>query len=93
MGRDEELLLTNRIVTTLLEVHHGMQGITLMVPVVGTRISCRACCNAVRLGEVRVEDPARHEGAAGTALESIKASIEARKPDFDAYIDPQKKAR
>lgn len=28
----------------------------------------------------------------GHSLESIKASIEARKPDFDAYIDPQKKA-
>lgn len=27
----------------------------------------------------------------GHSLESIKASIEARKPDFDAYIDPQKK--
>lgn len=26
----------------------------------------------------------------GHTLESIKASIEARKPDFDAYIDPQK---
>ena len=26
----------------------------------------------------------------GHNLESIKASIEARKPDFDAYIDPQK---
>jgi len=28
----------------------------------------------------------------GHSLESILASIEARKPDFDAYIDPQKKA-
>ncbi|PNH05353.1 Phosphoribulokinase, chloroplastic [Tetrabaena socialis] len=27
----------------------------------------------------------------GHSLESIKASISARKPDFDAYIDPQKK--
>jgi len=27
----------------------------------------------------------------GHSLESIKASIEARKPDFDAYVDPQKK--
>jgi len=27
----------------------------------------------------------------GHSLESIKASIDARKPDFDAYIDPQKK--
>merc|ERR1712032_326916 len=27
----------------------------------------------------------------GHGLESIMASIEARKPDFDAYIDPQKK--
>ena len=27
----------------------------------------------------------------GHSLESIKASIEARRPDFDAYIDPQKK--
>jgi phosphoribulokinase len=27
----------------------------------------------------------------GHSLESIMASIEARKPDFDAYIDPQKK--
>jgi len=27
----------------------------------------------------------------GHSLESIKQSIEARKPDFDAYIDPQKK--
>jgi phosphoribulokinase len=27
----------------------------------------------------------------GHSLESIKSSIEARKPDFDAYIDPQKK--
>ncbi|OAY73095.1 Phosphoribulokinase, chloroplastic, partial [Ananas comosus] len=27
----------------------------------------------------------------GHSLESIKASIQARKPDFDAYIDPQKK--
>jgi len=27
----------------------------------------------------------------GHSLESIKASIESRKPDFDAYIDPQKK--
>ncbi len=27
----------------------------------------------------------------GHSLASIKASIEARKPDFDAYIDPQKK--
>ena len=27
----------------------------------------------------------------GHSLESILASIEARKPDFDAYIDPQKK--
>ena len=26
-----------------------------------------------------------------TPLESIKASIEARKPDFDAFVDPQKK--
>ncbi len=26
----------------------------------------------------------------GHTLESIKQSIEARKPDFDAYIDPQK---
>ncbi|RAL40356.1 unnamed protein product [Cuscuta campestris] len=26
----------------------------------------------------------------GHSLESIKASIQARKPDFDAYIDPQK---
>lgn len=26
----------------------------------------------------------------GHSLESIKASIDARKPDFDAYIDPQK---
>jgi phosphoribulokinase len=26
----------------------------------------------------------------GHSIESIKASIEARKPDFDAYIDPQK---
>ena len=26
----------------------------------------------------------------GHSLESIQASIEARKPDFDAYIDPQK---
>ena len=26
----------------------------------------------------------------GHSVESIKASIEARKPDFDAYIDPQK---
>lgn len=26
----------------------------------------------------------------GHSLESIKASIEARKPDFDAFIDPQK---
>lgn len=26
----------------------------------------------------------------GHSLESIKQSIEARKPDFDAYIDPQK---
>ena len=28
----------------------------------------------------------------GHSLESIMASIEARKPDFDAYIDPQKKS-
>lgn len=27
----------------------------------------------------------------GHSMESIKASIESRKPDFDAYIDPQKK--
>ena len=27
----------------------------------------------------------------GHSEESIKASIEARKPDFDAFIDPQKK--
>jgi phosphoribulokinase len=27
----------------------------------------------------------------GHSLDSIKKSIEARKPDFDAYIDPQKK--
>jgi len=27
----------------------------------------------------------------GHSLESIKASIESRKPDFDAYVDPQKK--
>ena len=27
----------------------------------------------------------------GHSLANIKASIEARKPDFDAYIDPQKK--
>merc|ERR1712127_18235 len=27
----------------------------------------------------------------GHSLESIKASIEARKPDFDAFVDPQKK--
>jgi phosphoribulokinase len=27
----------------------------------------------------------------GHSLESIKASIDSRKPDFDAYIDPQKK--
>ncbi|KXZ49505.1 hypothetical protein GPECTOR_21g731 [Gonium pectorale] len=27
----------------------------------------------------------------GHSLESIKSSIEARKPDFDAYIDPQKR--
>jgi hypothetical protein len=27
----------------------------------------------------------------GHSLASIQASIEARKPDFDAYIDPQKK--
>ncbi len=27
----------------------------------------------------------------GHSLEAIKASIDARKPDFDAYIDPQKK--
>ena len=27
----------------------------------------------------------------GHSMESIKASIEARRPDFDAYIDPQKK--
>merc|ERR1712046_82449 len=27
----------------------------------------------------------------GHSLESIQASIESRKPDFDAYIDPQKK--
>jgi len=27
----------------------------------------------------------------GHSLESIQASIEARKPDFDAYVDPQKK--
>lgn len=27
----------------------------------------------------------------GHSMESIKAAIEARKPDFDAYIDPQKK--
>jgi uridine kinase len=27
----------------------------------------------------------------GHSIESIKQSIEARKPDFDAYIDPQKK--
>ena len=27
----------------------------------------------------------------GHTLEAIKASIEARKPDFDAYVDPQKK--
>lgn len=27
----------------------------------------------------------------GHSLESIKASIEARRPDFEAYIDPQKK--
>jgi phosphoribulokinase len=27
----------------------------------------------------------------GHSLESIQASIDARKPDFDAYIDPQKK--
>ena len=26
----------------------------------------------------------------GHSLESIQASIKARKPDFDAYIDPQK---
>merc|ERR1712193_449884 len=26
----------------------------------------------------------------GHSLESIQASIESRKPDFDAYIDPQK---
>ena len=26
----------------------------------------------------------------GHSVESIKASIEARKPDFDAYVDPQK---
>ena len=26
----------------------------------------------------------------GHSLESIKASIEARKPDFDAFVDPQK---
>lgn len=26
----------------------------------------------------------------GHSLESIQASIEARKPDFDAFIDPQK---
>ena len=26
----------------------------------------------------------------GHSLESIKASIEARKPDFDSFIDPQK---
>ncbi|WVZ86956.1 hypothetical protein U9M48_033667 [Paspalum notatum var. saurae] len=26
----------------------------------------------------------------GQSLESIKANIEARKPDFDAYVDPQK---
>jgi len=28
----------------------------------------------------------------GHSLDSIKKSIEARKPDFDAYIDPQKKS-
>ena len=27
----------------------------------------------------------------GHSLKAIQASIEARKPDFDAYIDPQKK--
>jgi len=27
----------------------------------------------------------------GHSVESIKQSIESRKPDFDAYIDPQKK--
>jgi hypothetical protein len=27
----------------------------------------------------------------GHSLDSIKKSIESRKPDFDAYIDPQKK--
>ena len=26
----------------------------------------------------------------GHSLESIKASIESRKPDFDAFVDPQK---
>ncbi|KAG7015781.1 hypothetical protein SDJN02_23419, partial [Cucurbita argyrosperma subsp. argyrosperma] len=32
----------------------------------------------------------RDRAERGHSLESIKASIEARKPDFDAYIDPQK---
>lgn len=27
----------------------------------------------------------------GHSMESIKKSIESRKPDFDAYVDPQKK--
>lgn len=40
---------------------------------------------------LRHPSPQRDMAERGHSLESIKASIEARKPDFDAYIDPQKK--
>ena len=33
----------------------------------------------------------RDSAERGHSVESIKQSIESRKPDFDAYIDPQKK--
>ena len=43
-------------------------------------------CNAVESCVLQ-----RDMAERGHSEESIKASIEARKPDFDAYIDPQKK--
>nr|CAD1845132.1 unnamed protein product [Ananas comosus var. bracteatus] len=50
-----------------------------------------AASNAAASSESIVSKLQRDMAERGHSIESIKASIQARKPDFDAYIDPQKK--
>lgn len=54
------------------------------------KIQVRSASRAFRSVTALTRPPQRDMAERGHSLESIKASIDARKPDFDAYIDPQK---